>query len=89
MITGGDIVCTSFEGAINKSDTIHMIGGESGGIALEVGCLKPDMFVTNTLHAGEIGYIVTNLKSTREARVGDTVTLAKIPPESLYRAIKK
>ena len=68
-----------FEGAINKSDTIHMIGGESGGIALEVGCLKPDMFVTNTLHAGEIGYIVTNLKSTREARVGDTVTLAKNP----------
>jgi len=28
------------------------------------------------LKAGEIGYIVTNLKSTSEARVGDTVTLA-------------
>jgi len=31
------------------------------------------------LQAGEIGYIVTNLKSTREAKVGDTVTLASLP----------
>lgn len=64
-----------FEGQINKTDVIHMIGGDSKGIALEVGCLKPDMHSTNSLQAGEIGYIVTNLKSTREARVGDTVTL--------------
>ena len=30
-----------------------------------------------SLDTGEIGYIVTNLKTTREARVGDTVTLKK------------
>jgi GTP-binding protein lepA len=29
------------------------------------------------LDTGEIGYIVTNLKTTREAKVGDTVTLKK------------
>ena len=33
----------------------------------------------NALTDGEIGYIVTNLKTTKEARVGDTVTLAKNP----------
>lgn len=33
----------------------------------------------DNLQAGEIGYIVTNLKTTREAKVGDTVTLAKHP----------
>ena len=32
---------------------------------------------TGVLRSGEIGYIVTNLKSTREARVGDTITLEK------------
>ncbi len=31
------------------------------------------------MQAGEIGYIVTNLKSTREAKVGDTITLASNP----------
>lgn len=66
-----------FDGAIQKNDAIHMIGTRSLGIALEVGCLQPGMIVTNTLDTGEIGYIVTNLKSTREARVGDTVTLEK------------
>ncbi len=65
------------DGAITKNDTIQMLGTKSDGIALEVGCLQPDMSPMQVLIAGEIGYIVTNLKSTREARVGDTVTLSK------------
>lgn len=65
------------DGRIGKNNPIWMLGTESDGIALEVGCLKPDMHPTGALEAGEIGYIVTNLKSTREARVGDTVTLSK------------
>ena len=68
-----------FDGSLHKSDVMQMIGTGSSGIALEVGCLKPDMLSTNKLESGEIGYVVTNLKSTREARVGDTVTLAKDP----------
>jgi GTP-binding protein LepA len=68
-----------FDGQILKNDNIFMVGTGSTGIALEVGCLKPDMLATDKLETGEIGYIVTNLKSTREARVGDTVTLAKNP----------
>jgi GTP-binding protein LepA len=67
------------DGSIAKNDTITMLGTHSSGIALEVGCLRPDMAPTQSLLAGEIGYIVTNLKSTREARVGDTVTLSKNP----------
>ena len=67
------------DGKIGKSDNIQMIASGAKGIALEVGRLKPDMASTSMLGTGEIGYIVTNLKSTREARVGDTVTLAKQP----------
>lgn len=68
-----------FDGQINKGEQIHMIGTDSNGIALEVGALSPDMSPRPVLANGEIGYIVTNLKSTREARVGDTVTLTKNP----------
>lgn len=78
-----------FDGQIKKSDAIHMIGTSSDGLALEVGCLKPDMFATGDLKTGEIGYIVTNLKSTREARVGDTVTLVKNPAESALPGYKE
>jgi GTP-binding protein LepA len=80
-----------FDGGLKKGDIMQMIGTGSNGIALEVGCLKPDMFATGELKTGEIGYVVTNLKSTREARVGDTVTLQKSPaPLALpgYKEVK-
>ena len=68
-----------FDGSINKNSQIKMMATSAIGIALEVGALKPDMTTGISLQAGEIGYIVTNLKSTREAKVGDTVTLASSP----------
>ena len=66
-----------FEGEIKKNAEILMMAAGSKGLALEVGVLTPGMTPRDTLKAGEIGYIVTNLKTTREAKVGDTVTLAK------------
>jgi len=56
---------------------IHMMATGANGLALEVGHLSPCMIPDPLLGTGEIGYIVTNLKTTREARVGDTVTLKK------------
>jgi GTP-binding protein LepA len=69
----------AFDGQISKGDQIQMVATSSQGIALEVGALRPEMSALPALNAGEIGYIVTNLRSTREAKVGDTVTLAKNP----------
>lgn len=65
------------DGALKKSSEIRMMAAETNGIALEVGVLTPKMTPEPKLATGEIGYIVTNLKSTREAKVGDTVTLKK------------
>ncbi len=65
------------DGELGKSDHIRMVSSQANGIALELGSLKPEMAASQSLKAGEIGYIVTNLKSTREAKVGDTVTLQK------------
>ena len=68
-----------FEGEIRKNAEILMMAEETKGLALEVGVLTPKMTPRESLRAGEIGYIVTNLKTTREARVGDTVTLVSSP----------
>ena len=68
-------------GALEKNAAIKMMAASSNGLALEVGKLKPDMKPVEALSEGEIGYIVTNLKTTREAKVGDTVTLAKSPAD--------
>lgn len=61
------------DGDIKKNDRILMHATHEQGIALEVGSLSPSMKPSEVLKAGEIGYIVTNFKSTSEARVGDTV----------------
>ena len=63
------------DGRLPKSSQIHMMATGANALALEVGHLSPDMKSDPVLETGEIGYIVTNLKTTREARVGDTVTL--------------
>ena len=70
------------DGSIAKNAAIEMLATKTFGIALEVGILKPEMSPKDSLSEGEVGYIVTNLKTTREAKVGDTVTLKKAPAKN-------
>jgi len=65
------------DGQITKGDGIKMLATDAQGIVLELGYLAPKMTPGSTLETGEIGYIVTNLRTTRDARVGDTVTLKR------------
>jgi GTP-binding protein LepA len=64
------------DGHIDKNAEIKMLATQATGLALEVGSLSPVMKPSASLRMGEIGYMVTNLKSAKEARVGDTVGLA-------------
>ncbi len=66
-----------FDGSIKKGDDIQMLATEAHGLALEVGHLSPSMKADGAIENGQIGYIVTNLKTTRDARVGDTVTVKR------------
>ncbi len=80
-----------FDGQINRGDQLKMMATGAIGSGLEVGSLKPEMTAGERLQAGEIGYVVTNLKTTREARVGDTVTLSNRPasePLPGYKDVK-
>ena len=83
------------DGQLTKGASIRMMATGAKALALEVGHLAPDMMADSALATGQIGYIVTNLKTTREARVGDTVTVgagepdsAKIKPLPGYREVK-
>lgn len=75
------------DGKINKNDTIRMMATGADGIALEVGKLSPSMTPLSSLETGEIGYIVTNLKTTRDAKVGDTVTVKNVTNKSLTQPL--
>ncbi|MCB9822074.1 elongation factor 4 [Candidatus Nomurabacteria bacterium] len=77
------------DGSISKASEITMMGTGSRGLALEVGHLNPAMSADQKLSTGEIGYIVTNLKSTREAKVGDTITLSQNPAKEALPGYKE
>ncbi len=68
-----------FDGALDKRTEIKMMASGSHAQALEVGSLAPEPSPQDRLSTGEIGYIVTNLHSVHEAKVGDTITLPKNP----------
>jgi GTP-binding protein LepA len=70
------------DGTIKKGDVIEMLATGASGIALEVGALAPMMISEPDISTGEVGYIVTNLKTTRDARVGDTVTVKRAHADS-------
>jgi GTP-binding protein LepA len=79
------------DGEIKKADLIDMMATGANGIALEVGSLNPAMTASPVLGSGEIGYIVTNLRTTRDARVGDTVTTRRRPATKMlpgYKLVK-
>ena len=80
----------TIDGRLPKGAEIKMLATGAVGDALEVGSLAPDMKKADALETGEIGYIVTNFHDTSEARVGDTVSLAKQQTQALpgYKEVK-
>jgi len=67
------IYVRTLSGRIAKGETLYLLGTKVKFDSLEVGCFKPQYHALPSIEEGEIGYIVTGLKSVREARVGDTV----------------
>lgn len=79
------------DGEISSGAQIRLMGSKQEGLALETGIFKPAQTPAPRLSTGQIGYIVTNFKSVSQARVGDTVTLAKAPasePLPGYKQVK-
>ncbi len=79
-----------FDGELTKGDKLKMVTTKFESDALDIGYFKPDYFSQPELKTGEIGYIVTGLKSVEECKVGDTVTLQKQKVEPLpgYKEVK-
>lgn len=79
------------DGALHKNDQLHFMASEKQSIAIDVGHFNPSMSSDDVLNCGQIGFIVSNLKTTADARVGDTVTLqgqTAIEPLPGYKRVK-
>ncbi|GAB4280957.1 MAG: translation elongation factor 4 [Candidatus Promineifilaceae bacterium] len=80
-----------FDGQLKKRDFIKMMSNNVVVEPIEIGIFGPAMKPVDALTAGEVGYIATGLKTVRECRVGDTITLKDRPAERPlpgYEAVK-
>jgi GTP-binding protein LepA len=63
------------DGEITRKDPLKLMATGAKFEPIELGIFDPNMREVKSLGAGEVGYIATGLKTIRECRVGDTVTL--------------
>jgi len=66
-------------GTLHDHERIRFMGTDVTSEILELGYFRPQPVPTKRLVVGEVGYVATGLKSIREARVGDTLTVADRP----------
>ena len=69
-------------GTINKGDLVKFVNTQKEYSAEEIGILKLEMSPTKSLSAGNVGYIISGIKTSKEVKVGDTITHVKRPCET-------
>lgn len=67
------------DGMIKKGDQISLAQVGASYEVLELGLMYPELTPMNALYAGQVGYVITGMKTIKEARVGDTIHLSKKP----------
>ena len=64
-------------GTLHQHENIRLMASGAEAELLELGFFRPQLVPVKKLHAGEVGYVATGLKSVRDAQVGDTITSAR------------
>lgn len=61
------------DGVIKKGESVALAQSGKSYEVLEIGLMYPDQQSTGALYAGQVGYVITGMKTVKEARVGDTM----------------
>ncbi len=73
-----------FSGSIQRGMKIQMMSTGQNYEVKDVGLFKPKMVPCQKLESGDVGYVIANVKSTADVKIGDTVTETRNPaPEAL------
>lgn len=69
-------------GTIRKNDFVKFVATGKEYNADEIGVLKLNMMPCQEISAGNVGYIISGIKTSREVKVGDTITHVNAPCEA-------
>ncbi len=78
------VVCliTIKDGILKKGDHVTLAQTNLKYEILEIGVMYPEMISTDALYAGQVGYIISGMKTVKEACIGDTIFNSRYPVEA-------
>lgn len=76
-------------GSIRKDDFVKFVNTGKQYNAEEIGVLKLNLSPCNELSAGNVGYIISGIKTSREVKVGDTITHVARPCEKAIEGFQE
>jgi len=78
-------------GEVRRGDRVRLLGTHAHAEVLDVGYFHPALVSSDSLATGSIGYIITNVKTIKQCRVGDTIVSEKsqsLEPLPGYRSLQ-
>ena len=76
------------DGTLKKGDQIKFYHTNKVYYAEEVGVLRLDMEPKQEIRAGDVGYVITGIKNSKDIKVGDTITLAQTPTQEAVQGFE-
>jgi GTP-binding protein LepA len=73
------VICRVFEGTVRPGDIIRFMSNQTPYKVEEVGIFRLTREPRESLSAGEVGYIISGVKTISDTRIGDTITLERHP----------
>jgi len=77
------------DGVLKPKDRMKLMSTGTLHLCEQVGIFTPKSKQQPQLSAGEVGFIISNIKELKAARVGDTITLADRPAEQALEGFKE
>jgi GTP-binding protein LepA len=77
------------QGQFERGTRIRLFNNNLECEIKEVGCFVPRMTANNVLSAGSVGYVIPNIKSPSDTKIGDTVTDVKNPCQKALPGFKE
>jgi GTP-binding protein LepA len=78
-----------FSGSVKAGDQMLLMSNSQKSEIKEVGVFTPKMTKTASLDAGDVGYVISNIKDTTDIKIGDTLTLARNPAAEMLPGYKE
>ncbi len=77
------------EGALRKGDKVKFFASDKTFLADEIGTMSMKRQPKALLESGDVGYLICSIKDVKDAKVGDTVTLADNPAHERLAGYKE